>query len=222
MPPRRQVDVWPQDGPVTRVVATRHAHRHVRAVARWPRRAPARSRARRRGRRHWCWARERRQRHPTTVTRPRAKGLVVVLCLTDEGPAAGHGYLVAKTMVAVAARCAATRARTRLIKALTARFLAWSSRRLALKAGVDGQARHQFLADDAVDKAEATVQTGQYSRWRRRVDAVWLPGGPGEDTKRCARTRAWTVRLSALTHFAPTFEPRMSRPDRACLFGSGR
>jgi hypothetical protein len=43
---------------------------------------------------------------------------------------------------------------------------------------------------------------------------VWLPSGPGEDTKRYARTR--------LTHIAPTFGPGMDRPDLCCLFGSGR
>jgi hypothetical protein len=39
-------------------------------------------------------------------------------CVADEGPAAGYGELVGKTTVAVAARFVATRARTRLIKAL--------------------------------------------------------------------------------------------------------
>jgi hypothetical protein len=112
------------------------------------------------------------------------------------------------------------RARTYLKKALAARHPAWSWRRRALMADADGQALHQCLADDALDEAEAAAQTGQYPRWRRRVDAGWLPGRPGEDTKKRARTRGRTTRLSALTHFAPTFVPGMGRADRACLFGS--
>jgi hypothetical protein len=61
-----------------------------------------------------------------------------------------------------------------------------------LMAGADGQALHQCLADDALDEAEAAAQIGQYPRWRRWVDAGWLPGGPGEDTKR--RADVWADR----------------------------
>jgi hypothetical protein len=50
---------------------------------------------------------------------------------------------------------------------------------------------------------------------------VWLPCGPGEDTKRCERTRARTAHLSELTHLALTFEPGMGQLDHACLFVSG-
>jgi hypothetical protein len=72
-------------------------------------------------------------------------------------------------------------------------------------ASVDSQARHQCLADDALDEAVAAPQTGQYPRWRGRVNAGLLPGGPGKDTKMRAWTRARTARLSTLTHFAFTF-----------------
>jgi hypothetical protein len=47
-------------------------------------------------------------------------------------------------------------------------------------------------------------------------------GGSREDKRRHARMRAQTARLSALTQFCPTFGSGMGRPDRACLFGSGR
>jgi hypothetical protein len=40
--------------------------------------------------------------------------------------------------------------------------------------GVDGQALHQCLANEALDEARAATQTGQYSRWRKQVDAGWL------------------------------------------------
>jgi hypothetical protein len=89
-----------------------------------------------------------------------------------------------------------------------------------LKAGADCKERHQFKADDARDEAEAAVQSGQYPRWRRRVEAVRLPGGATLDTMRHARTRARTAPLSALTHLSPTFGPGMDRPDRVCPFVS--
>jgi hypothetical protein len=91
-----------------------------------------------------------------------------------------------------------------------------------LKAGADGQEWHQFKADDARDEAEAAAQSGQYPRWRRRVEAVWLAGGAAPDTRRHARTRARTARLSALTHLSPTFGPEIGRPTRVCLFASAR
>jgi hypothetical protein len=84
----------------------------------------------------------------------------------------------------------------------------------ALKADVDGQEQHQFKADDAQDEAEAAAQSGQYPRWRRRVEAVRLPGRAAPDMRRHARTRARTTRLSALTHLPPTFGSRMGRPNR--------
>jgi hypothetical protein len=105
---------------------------------------------------------------------------------------------------------------------LAARCPARSSRRQALMAGADGQERHQCPADDALDEAEAVTQTGQYPWWRRGVGTVWLPGGAALDTRRYARTRAWTARLSALTHLSPTFGPGMDRPDHFCLFVSAR
>jgi hypothetical protein len=83
-------------------------------------------------------------------------------------------------------------------------------------------AASKYHADDALDEAKAVAQTGQYPRWRRRVNAGWLQDGPGEDTKRRMRTRAQTAHLYALTHFASTFGPGMGRTDRACLFGLGR
>jgi hypothetical protein len=92
----------------------------------------------------------------------------------------------------------------------------------ALKVSADGQGRHQFKADYARDEAEAAVQSGQYPRWRRRVEAVRLPGGATPDTRRHARTRVRTARLSALTHLSPTFRPEMGRPDRVCPFASAR
>jgi hypothetical protein len=76
-----------------------------------------------------------------------------------------------------------------------------------LKVDADGQGRHQFKADDARDEAEAVAQSGQYPWWRRRVEAVRLPGGATPDTMRHARTRAWTARLSALTHLPPYLDP---------------
>jgi hypothetical protein len=46
-----------------------------------------------------------------------------------------------------------------------------------LMAGADGKEQHECPADDALDEAEAAAQSGQYQRWRRRLDVVWLPGG---------------------------------------------
>jgi hypothetical protein len=48
-----------------------------------------------------------------------------------------------------------------------------------LMAGADGKEQHEYPADDALDEAEAAAQpqSGQYQRWRRRLDVVWLPGG---------------------------------------------
>jgi hypothetical protein len=92
--------------------------------------------------------------------------------------------------------------------------------------GIEGRrrrpGRHQFTADDARDETEAAAQSGQYPRWRRWVEVVRLPGGPALDTRRHARTRAWTARLSALTHLPPTFGPGMGRPNCICLFASAR
>jgi hypothetical protein len=72
------------------------------------------------------------------------------------------------------------------------------------------------------DEAEAAAQSGQYPRWRRRDETVWLPGGSAPNTRRHAWTRARTTRLSMLTHLSPTFGPGMGRPDRVCPFASAR
>jgi hypothetical protein len=65
--------------------------------------------------------------------------------------------------------------------------------------------------DDALDKAEAAVQTGQYRVGEDgsiRVDARWARGG---HQKACADVQ-----------FSPTFGLRMGRSVPACLFGSDR
>jgi hypothetical protein len=54
------------------------------------------------------------------------------------------------------------RTRACLIKELAARRPAWSWRCRALMAGADSQARHQGLADNALDEAKVAAQTGQY------------------------------------------------------------
>jgi hypothetical protein len=146
----------------------------------------------------------------------------VVLGLPSEGPAAYQGGFGGEVLVAAVAACVAAVYEGLVIKSLATRRVAWSLRRRALVANADGQVRHQCLTDDALDEAKATAQTGQYPRWKRRVIGGWLLGGPVLDTKRRARTRAWTARLSMLTHFAPPFGPEMGRSDHVWLFGSGR
>jgi hypothetical protein len=91
----------------------------------------------------------------------------LVFRLKGQGPV--MAFLVDRSSWLRGLECVATACEGLLIKPLAAHRPAWSSRRWALMAGADGQARHQCLADDASDEAEAAAQTGQYPRWRRRV-----------------------------------------------------
>jgi hypothetical protein len=84
--------------------------------------------------------------------------------------------------------------------------------------GADGKERHECPADDALNEAEAVAQTGQYPRWRRRLDTVCQVGSVGHGSH--VRTGARIAHLSSLTHLSPTFGLRMGRPDRSYLFTS--
>jgi hypothetical protein len=96
--------------------------------------------------------------------RGRSRRLAVVHGLPAEGPAAFHGVLVGFGGAAMAGVCG-RRARGFPYKGLgrvplAARRPVRSSRRQALKAGADGQERHQFKADGARDEAETAAQSG--------------------------------------------------------------
>jgi hypothetical protein len=82
-------------------------------------------------------------------------------------------------------------------------------------AGIEGRCRRPCGINskvvDARDEAEATAQRGQYPQWRRRVEAVRLPGVTTLDTRRHAQT-----------HLSPTFRPGMGQPDRVYPFASAR
>jgi hypothetical protein len=86
----------------------------------------------------------------------------------------------------------------------------------------DGQTLHQCTLTMRWMRPKQRRQIGPYQRWRRHVDAGWLPCGPGEDTRRHAWTHARTACLSALTQFSPIFRLGMNRSSLTCLFGSGR
>jgi hypothetical protein len=83
-----------------------------------------------------------------------------VLGLPAEGPAACHGACW-KVLVDTAAGLCGRGVREPNKGArrgpLAASHPTWSSRHRALMAGADDQARHQCLADDALDEAEAAV-----------------------------------------------------------------
>jgi hypothetical protein len=131
------------------------------------------------------------------VPRTRARGLGVVLGLPVEGPVACHGAFVERSwwlrwLVCVAVAYESLpykgagwcvwprRTRACLIKALAARRPTWSSRRRALMSGADGQARHQCLANNALDEAEAATQTRHYRGGEDGssiVAARWAKGG---------------------------------------------
>jgi hypothetical protein len=76
--------------------------------------------------------------------------------------------------------------------------------------------------DDTMDEAEAAATDWPIPALEKTGRPGWLPCGLEEDTKRRARTRARTARMSALTQFSPIFGPRMGRSSPTCLFGSGR
>jgi hypothetical protein len=98
---------------------------------------------------------------------------------------------------------------------LAARRPARSSRHRALMAGTDGQERHQCPADNALGRSgSADWPVPAVEKMGRRCLAVrWGRAGHEE-------ARADTC--ADLTHLSSTFGPGMGRPDRFCLFASGR
>jgi hypothetical protein len=91
-----------------------------------------------------------------------------------------------------------------------------------IDASVDGHA-HGINASltaraTRVKVAAAGEQSGLSTRVGDDPLTRSLPGGPGENTKNCALARAWTARLSALTHSSTTYGPGMRWSALVCLF----